>query len=280
MTGQRQATQTALAAGSDATRPHPARVYDWFLGGTSHTEADARAGEAVLAAMPVTRTAALANRDFMTRATRLLASRLGIRQFLDLGSGIPTEPALHRVAQSVAPDARVVYADNDPVVLEHARRLVSGAPEGTVACAYADVTDPDSVLDAPELSDTLDLGRPVALSVNAVLHFVTDDRQPYAILRTLLSALPAGSCLVLTHATADFLDDGALHAAQSVLGIWAESGSPVRPRSASEVARFFDGLRLIGPGIVPPHLWHPDGPLPPELGRTSIPGYAGVARKL
>lgn len=254
-------------------------MYDYYLGGRHHFEADAKAAEAIAAAMPVARAAARANRDFVVRATRWLARERGVRQFLDIGSGIPTEPNLHQVAQAVHPDCKVVYCDNDPVVLQHARAMLDGAPEGRAAYVHADATDPESVLDAPELSDTIDLGRPVALSLNALLHFVDDDRQPQEIVRTLLGALPADSNLVLTHATADFLPAGHSEQADSVLGIYAESGCPLRPRTFAEISRFFEGLEFAGPGLVPPQLWHPDADPAGGAETYPVPGYAGVARK-
>jgi len=254
-------------------------MYDYYLGGRSHYEADARAAEAVVAALPAVRPTARANRDFMVRVTRWLAAEQGVRQFLDIGSGIPTEPNLHQVAQAAAPGAKVVYTDNDPLVRQHAQALLHGTPEGHAAYVHADVTDPESVLDAPELSDTIDLGRPVALSANALFHFVPDDRQPYDVLRTLLGALPAGSYLVLTHATADFVDARSAAGAGAVLDAYAGSGCPLHPRSREEVSRFFDGLELAEPGLVVPHRWRPDADTPAEAGAAGIPAYAGVARK-
>jgi hypothetical protein len=253
-------------------------MYDYYLGGHHHYEADARAAETVAAAMPVVRPAARANRDFMARATRWLAGACGVRQFLDIGSGIPTEPNLHQVAQSVAPDAKVLYSDNDPLVRLHAEELLRDAPAGRTAYIHADVTDPESILDAPELSDTIDLGRPVALSVNAVFHFIGDEHRPYDIVRTLLGALPAGSFLALTHTTADFVDAARAEGAAVALQTYADSGTPLRPRSRGEVLRFFDGLELLEPGLVVPHHWRP-GPQTPRFGATEIPGYVGVARK-
>ncbi|GGO43441.1 hypothetical protein GCM10012287_06620 [Streptomyces daqingensis] len=276
-------TETPLAGQGQAPqietdRAHPARMYDYYLGGHHHSEADARAAEKVAAAMPVVWPAARANRDFMTRATRWLAGPCGVRQFLDIGSGIPTEPNLHQVAQAVAPDAKVLYSDSDPLVLRHGRELLRGAPESGTAYIHADVTDPVSILDAPELSDTIDLGRPVALSVNAVFHFIGDEHRPHEIVRTLLGALPAGSYLVLTHTTADFVDAARVEGATNALQAYADSGTPLRPRTRSEVTRFFEGLELLEPGLVVPHRWRP-GPETPRFGDTEIPGYVGVARK-
>lgn len=254
-------------------------MYDYYLGGRDHSEADARAAEALAAAVPAVRTAARANRDFMVRATRWLAAERGVRQFLDIGSGIPTEPSLHQVAQSVSPEAKVVYSDRDPVVLRHADAMLRGGPEGSTAYVHADVTDPESILDAPGLSDTIDLGRPVALSLNAVCHFVADEQHPYDIVRTLLGALPAGSHLVLTHTTADFLDAAHAERAASLRAACAKGGPPLRPRTRREVARFFDGLEMADPGLVLPHRWRPSPDTRTDLPGADVAAYAGVARK-
>jgi S-adenosyl methyltransferase len=258
---------------------HPAGIHDYYLGGRSHSEADVRAAEAVATAIPAARTAARANRDFMIRAIRWLAQERGVRQFLDIGSGIPTEPGLHGVARAVSPEAKVVYSDNDPVVLRQARAMLGGDGEGHTAYVHADVTDPESILDAPGLSDTIDLGRPVALSLNAVLHFVGDGQNPYDIVRTLLGALPAESHLLLTHATADFPGAADTEQARAVLETCAKSGSPLRPRTRREVARFFEALELAEPGLVLPHLWRPGPDTPTHLSGADVPSYAGVARK-
>ncbi|WP_258396206.1 SAM-dependent methyltransferase [Streptomyces sp. Amel2xB2] len=255
--------------------PHPARMYDYYLGGRDHFEADARAAEAVAAAIPSIPAEARANRDFMARATRWLAAERGVRQFLDIGSGLPTEPGLHQVAQAVSPEAKVVYSDRDPFVLRHARAMLRGTAEGSTAYVRADVTDPESILDAPGLSDTIDLGRPVALSLNAVIHFVPDEQHPYDIVRTLLGALPAGSHLVLTHTTADFR--GRARRTSTEPRTWG--CPPLRPRTRREVARFFDGLELADPGLVLPHRWRPSRETPADLSGADVPSYAGVARK-
>lgn len=255
---------------------------DYYLGGRDHSEADVRAAEAVATAMPAVRTAARAHRDFMVRATRWLGAERGVRQFLDIGSGIPTEPSLHQAARAVSSEAKVVYSDNDPLVLRRARAMLrdEGEDPGEARTAYvhADVTDPESILDAPGLSDTIDLGRPVALSLNA-FHFIADEQHPYDIVRTLLGALPAGSHLVLTHATADFVDAARAEQAEAVLETYAKGGFPLRPRTRREVARFFEGLELADPGLVLPQRWRPDPDTPAQLSGAEVPGYAGVARK-
>lgn len=273
MTGQSQAPEI------DTATPRPAGMYDYFLGGTDHCAEDARAARSVLAAMPVARRAARANREFVVRSTRWLAAEAGVQQFLDIGSGVPAEPSLHRAAQEAAPEARIVYADNDPAALRYAEPLLRECDDSRTAYMRADFTAPESILDAPELGDTLDLGRPVALSLNALLHFVADDREPYEVVRTLMSALPAGSFLVLTHITSDFADDSVRDAARTVLDIYSHSGSPLRPRSRYEVARFFEGLTLVGPGLVPPQTWQPGIQAVAGPYDTSVPCYVGVAHK-
>ncbi|MEV0224329.1 SAM-dependent methyltransferase [Streptomyces sp. NPDC050704] len=238
----------------DTSRPHSARMYDYYLGGKDHFEVDKQAAETVAAAYPGIFVCARENRAFMHRATRVLAQEHGIRQWLDIGTGIPTEPNLHQVAQSAVPDARVVYADNDPLVLKYAERLMRSTPEGRTTYIEADVNEPEALLDAPELSEVLDLGRPVALSLNALMHFVTDARDPYGIVARLLDVLPSGSALALSHCTPDF-DPPTW---EKVTEIYTNAGTPVQFRSQRDVTRFFDGLDLLDPGITVGHRWRPD----------------------
>ncbi|MET9859399.1 SAM-dependent methyltransferase [Streptomyces smyrnaeus] len=265
--------------GIDTTKPHSARMYDYYLGGKTHYEVDVQAAEAVIATVPFAGAMARANRDFMIRATRWLAAEAGIRQFLDIGSGIPTEPNLHQVAQSVAPEARVVYTDSDPIVLQYAQALLHSTPEGRTAYLQADAARPESIIDSDELHATLDLSRPVALSANALFHFVPDEWGPYKILAGLLDRLPSGSYLCLTHTTSD-IDDPALAAlGRQVEEIYAKGGTTLRLRSRAEIARFFDGLELVEPGLVMTHDWRPEPGATTDLdeGRPSM--IAGVARK-
>ncbi|MEU9923092.1 SAM-dependent methyltransferase [Streptomyces griseoluteus] len=247
-------TNSHAARDIDTSRPHSARMYDYYLGGKDHFEIDKHAAEAVAAAYPGIFVCARENRAFMHRATRVLAREHGIRQWLDIGTGIPTEPNLHQVAQSVVADARVVYADNDPLVLKYAERLMRSTAEGRTAYIEADVNDPRSLLDAPELTDVLDMKRPVALSLNALMHFVPDDRDPYGIVSRLLDVLPSGSALALSHCTPDF--DAPTW--QKVTDIYNGAGTPVQFRSRADVARFFDGLELLEPGVQVGHRWRPD----------------------
>ncbi|WP_084725588.1 SAM-dependent methyltransferase [Streptacidiphilus melanogenes] len=258
--------------------PHSARMYDYFLGGKDHYAVDREAAERVLVVFPNMRTAVQANRGFMRRSTRALA-QLGLRQWLDIGTGIPTSPNLHEVAQSVAPDARVVYVDNDPVVLAHSRALMTSAPEGRTAYIHGDVHDPEAILNAPQLASTLDLGRPVVLSMVALLHFVPDIREARSIVDRLFEQLPTGSALVLSHATAELDVEGA----PKVQEIYNQVGTTLQLRSRAEFATFFEGLDLLDPGIVTAHRWRPDDDeahrLPSSVTDAQVSFYAGVGVK-
>ncbi|MFI9330929.1 SAM-dependent methyltransferase [Kitasatospora sp. NPDC052868] len=259
--------------------PHSARMYDWFLGGKDHFEVDREAAQRVLTVFPTMRTAVWANRAFMQRATRTLAQR-GLRQWLDVGTGIPTSPNLHEVAQSVAPEARVVYVDNDPIVLAHSRALMTSSPEGRTAYVHGDARDPDAILGAPEVARTLDLGQPVVLSMVALLHFVTDLGEARAIVERLLKPLPAGSALVLSHATAELDPQGA----PMVQEIYNKAGTTLRLRPRAEFETLFEGLDLLEPGIVPAHRWRPDEDgtadrLADAVTDAQVSFYAGVAIK-
>ncbi|WP_050996989.1 MULTISPECIES: SAM-dependent methyltransferase [Frankia] len=255
-------------------RPHAARMYDYYLGGKDNFPADREAAEQAIAAFPNARVTARVNRAFMTRATRHLAADAGIRQFLDIGTGIPTSPNLHEVAQAVAPDTRVVYADNDPIVLTHARALLTSTPQGRTAYVDADLRDPAAILDSPELQKTLDLSRPLALSLVAIFHFLPDEDDPYGIVRRLVDALPSGSYLVLTHGTADF-DPGA----EEFAAAYRQRGVPFQLRSRAEVERLFDGLELVDPGLLVAHRWRPDDDDSMSLLDAQVGLYGGVARK-
>jgi hypothetical protein len=251
-------------------------MYDYYLGGKNSYPADEEAAELVLNDFPQARTVARCNRDFLGRATRYLAAEAGIRQFLDIGTGIPTSPNLHEVAQQVAAEARVVYVDNDPLVLTHARALLTSCPEGATAYLDADLRDPEKILGSAEVRDTLDLSQPVALSLIAILHFIPDAYDPYGIVGALLDALPAGSYLTLTHATADFATEQADKAA----AIYQARGIPVQARVLAEVERFFTGLDLIDPGIVVAHRWRPDhAGSDSDLTDANVSCYAGLGRK-
>ena len=257
-------------------RPHPARVYDYLLGGKDNFAADRAAAEAGLRANPNSRIPPRANRAFLGRAVRYLAGEAGISQFLDIGTGIPTSPNVHEVAQAVEPAARIVYVDNDPIVLTQARALLTAGPQGRTAYIDADLRDIDAILGSAELQRTLDLGRPVGLLLIAVMHFIPDEDDPWALAARLLAALPSGSYLALSHLTGDF--DPTAWA--GVVAVYRRSGVTMKVRPKPDIERFFAGLDLIDPGVVSVPRWRPD---PSDVGRppsdAAVSVYGGVARK-
>ncbi|MEU8922963.1 SAM-dependent methyltransferase [Kitasatospora sp. NPDC048545] len=254
--------------------PHPARMYDYYLGGKDNFPADRAAAEKALAANPEFRSTARANRGFLTRAVRCVAD-LGTDQFLDIGTGIPTAGNTHEIAQAADPDARVVYVDNDPIVLSHARALMAGAGHGRTTVIQADLRQPEPLLDTVRAADLLDFSRPVGLVLAAVLHFLRDEDEPYRAVATLLDALPSGSHLVLSHGTADFIPAAVR---DRVTGVYDKATAPLVGRSRAEVHAFFDGLDLLDPGVVTVPLWRPD--TPPTAGAERVSMYGAVARKL
>jgi hypothetical protein len=262
-----------LPAGINTSVAHPARVYDYWLGGKDNFAADRALGDAIMAAVPTIKLMAKANRAFLGRAVRYLAAEAGIRQFLDIGTGIPTVGNTHEVAQEVAPEARVVYVDNDPIVLVHARALMTSHDAGATAFIQADLREPQEILADPVLAATLDLARPVALMLVAVLMYFRDEDDPGGMVSALVDALPSGSFLAVTHPTADFNAEamaGAVAAAE-------HGGITLVPRSRAETEAFFTGLELVEPGVVPVLAWRPDeGPQP---NPRSAYYYAGVGRK-
>jgi hypothetical protein len=257
-------------------RPHPARVYDYLLGGKDNFAADRAAAEAGLRANPNSRIPPRANRAFLGRAVRYLAGEAGISQFLDIGTGIPTSPNVHEVAQAAEPQARIVYVDNDPIVLTQARALLTTGPQGRTAYIDADLRDIDAILGSPDLRRTLDLSQPVGLLLLAVMHFIPDEDDPWALAARLLAALPSGSYLALSHLTGDF--DPAAWA--GVVAVYRRSGVTMQVRPKPDVERFFGGLDLIDPGVVSLPQWRPD---PSDVGRppsdAAVSVYGGVARK-
>ena len=253
--------------------PHPARVYDWLLGGKDNFAADREAGQKILELGVEARAAARANRAALQRGVRMLA-RAGIDQFLDIGTGIPSAGNTHQVVQEVDPAARVVYVDNDPIVLAHARALMSGAGHGATAVLQADLREPKRILASDEVRRLLDLDRPVALLLAAVLHFVPDSAEPYDVVATLMDALPRGSHLLLTHATNGVKDKDA---EDGVTKAYSAASAGLHIRSPQEIARFFTGLDLLEPGLVWAPLWRPD--TPPPVGSDQLGILAGVAVK-
>ncbi|GAA2148011.1 SAM-dependent methyltransferase [Kitasatospora kazusensis] len=253
--------------------PHPARMYDYFLGGKDNFPADRAAAEQVMAISPMVRISALANRAFLQRAVRYLAE-LGVGQFLDIGTGIPTAGNTHEVARRVNPDSRVAYLDNDPIVLVHSRALLAGAGHGSATVVQGDLRDPAAILADPQIREVLDLGQPVALLLFAVLHFIDDRDDPYGLVRHLVDALPSGSYLALSHGTADFLSP-----ADAAKGpaVYRSATAQLTMRSREQVLRFFDGLELTDPGLVTAPLWRPDQPARPTDAETAV--WVGLARK-
>jgi hypothetical protein len=273
--GPEEANDTAQS-GIDTTVPHSARIWNYWLGGEDNFAVDRAAGDAWAATFPGVRDIALASRSFLTRSIAYLADDAGIRQFLDVGTGLPTADNTHQVAQRVAPEARIVYVDNDPLVLAHARALLTSTPEGATAYIHADLRDPDKIL--TKAADTLDFTKPIALILSGVLGHVVDIGQARSIVRDLLAGLPSGSYLSLNdgtsvigreeldQATQDYNDSGAL---------------PYVQRTPEEIASFFDGLELVEPGVVSCPRWRPDPP--PGSASDGPPAeldaFGGIGRK-
>ncbi|MEU9589281.1 SAM-dependent methyltransferase [Streptomyces sp. NPDC048219] len=249
----------------DTSKPHPARVYDWLLGGKDNYPVDQQVGETLPAEA---RGNAARNRAFMHRAVAWLAKN-GVGQFLDIGTGIPTEPNLHQIVQGIRPDARIVYADNDPIVLRHGEALLTSTPEGATHFLHADVRQPGTILERAR--EVLDFGRPIALSLIALLHFLPDGEDPYGVVSTLVEALPSGSYLLLSHGTADQHPE----LKQETEAAYKKGAIPLRMRTRSEVEPFFDGLELVAPGLVFATEWYREEPAPVQE-RSGF--YVGVAR--
>jgi hypothetical protein len=261
---------SAERASFDTSVAHIARVYDYWLGGKDNFAADRAAAEQAIAAWPDIVLSVRANRAFLARVVRYLAGE-GVRQFLDIGTGIPAANNTHEVAQSVAPESRVVYVDNDPVVLAHARALLTSGPHGVTSYVDADLRDTGRVLSAA--AGTLDFSRPVAVMLMAILQHVDEAENPYAIVATLLGALPAGSYLALSHPAADIEADAQGEMAARLNQTMAEK---VTMRDRAQVARFFGGLELVEPGLVRVPEWRPES----ELEARSPAGlWGGVGRK-
>ena len=259
----------------DTSKPHPARMYDYYLGGKNHFAADRETAELGLAGWKSGRIAARENRAFLGRAVRFLAGEAGIRQFLDIGTGLPTTNNVHEVAQDVAPSARVVYSDNDPLVLAHARALLTSSPEGRTAYVPGDLRDPSGLLADPLVNEVIDFSQPVALMLVAVLHFVPDEFKPEEILATLTSALPSGSYLVASHITAEHDPVGPATGARA----YRAAGLPAQLRDADEFSRLaFSGLELVPPGAVLVSEWRPDSATRPRPTPAEVSWYGGVAR--
>jgi hypothetical protein len=258
----------------DSSVPNPARVWDYFLGGKDSFAADRDLAERVMEVLPNAPLIARLTRQFLVTVVRDLTASHGIRQFLDIGSGLPTADNTHQVAQRVDPSCRIVYADNDPVVIAHANALLVSTSEG--ACDYlrADVRDVDTILDGA--TRTLDFTQPIAVLMLQLLHFVSEEDDPYSIVRRIMDAMPSGSYLVLAHGCSDVY----LDVAQELTAMSRASAIPLRLRSRPEVARFFDGLELTGPGLVSGLEWLEQEPAAGGIHPAGITyGYSAVARK-
>jgi hypothetical protein len=259
----------------DTTKPHAARMYDYYLDGKDHFAADQRTAQKAMQSWGAVRTAVRENRAFLGRAVRYLVSEAGIRQFLDIGTGLPSANNVHEVAQAAAPESRVVYADNDPIVLSHARVLLDSAPQGRTAYIDADLREPEKILASPAVGKTLDLSRPVALMLVAVLHFLTDADDPARIVATLLDALPAGSYLVASHVTPEHDPDGV----GGLERTYRLGGVPAQARTAGDFAALaFRGLEMIDPGVVLVSEWRPQGS-GPRPSAADVSWYGGIGRK-
>jgi S-adenosyl methyltransferase len=255
----------------DTSVAHIARVYDYWLGGKDNFEADREAGEEALAAYPDLVSSVRANRSFLARGVRFLAAEAGVRQFLDIGTGIPSANNTHEVAQSVAPASRVVYVDNDPIVLAHARALLVGGPEGTTEYLDADLRETETILD--HARGQLDFSQPVAVMLIAVLHLIGPEDHPYSIVSHLMDAVPPGSYLLLSHVASDIEPEKMAEMGKRLNRLLAQKGTY---RSRAEVTDFFAGLDLVEPGVVPVQHWRQDSEIE---GARRAAMWGGLARK-
>jgi hypothetical protein len=265
--------------GVDVSVAHSARVYGWWLGGKDNFAVDRELGQRIVELVPMTRASCRANRAFLHRAARMVAEA-GVHQFLDLGAGLPTMDNTHAVVQRVTPVNLTVYVDYDPLVLAHARALLAGY--GATYAVQADIRDPESILTHPEITAVIDFTRPVCVLAVAVLHFVTDAEDPYAVVNQLRQAMAPGSYLVVSHITADGTSPPE---ADEVFALMRKHmADPPTPRTHAEVRRFFDGFDLLDPGVAPVDRWRPDDQTPPAPpldggGGAEFWMYAGVGRK-
>jgi len=259
-------------AAIDTTVAHQARIYDYWLGGKDNFAVDREAAQQAIAAYPPILRGVRAQRAFLVRAVRYLAAEAGIRQFLDIGTGIPTANNTHQVAQAAAPGARVVYVDNDPLVLAHARALLTSVPEDATAYLDADARDPDKILAGA--AGLLDFGQPVAVLLIGILQLIPAADNPNAIVARLVEAVPPGSWLAVYHPASDIDEQ---RVAEAVRRVNARTAGATTLRTHAEIARFFDGLELLAPGLVQVQRWQP-GSAAPDNG-DQIAAYAGLARK-
>ncbi|AGL17594.1 SAM-dependent methyltransferase [Actinoplanes sp. N902-109] len=253
----------------DTTVPHSARIWNYWLGGKDNFEADRAAGDDVIAHIPDIPIGARAERAFLKRVVAFLVEQAGVRQFLDVGTGLPTADNTHEVAQALDPHSRILYIDNDPLVMAHARALLSSSSEGACNYVEADLREPDKVLAAAR--ETLDVTQPIALMLLGVLNHIMDDDVAYDAVAQLVRALPAGSYLVLTHSTAEIHGEPMLRVMRETT---ERGGTPIRARTKVELERFFDGLDLLEPGVVTCSRWRPD----PDADEPEVYLFGGVGR--
>jgi SAM-dependent methyltransferase len=270
------ADQGFTAAQIDTSRPHPARMYDYYLGGKDNYEVDREAAQQVIALLPDAVPSALANRAFMRRAVRFVVES-GIRQIIDIGTGIPTSPNTHQVAREVSPDVRVAYVDNDPIVAAHAGAHLLGA--GNTGFFLGDLRDPQSILGHPTIGRLVDFDQPVGLMLVGIMHFIRDDEDPAGLVAAYRDALPKGSHLVFSAPSADFHAPGT--GSEEAADVYRQSRATAtfNLRSHAELLALIEGFDLVDPGLVQLPLWRPDGPVPTKRELAHIGGYGGVGVK-
>jgi S-adenosyl methyltransferase len=256
----------------DTTRAHQARVYDYWLGGKDNFAVDREAAERALAAYPGLRRGVRAQRAFLANAVEYLIRTAGVRQFLDIGTGIPTANNTHEVAHAADPDARIVYVDNDPMVLAHARALLTGSRPNTISYLDSDLRDTAKIL--AEAAALLDFRKPIGVLLIGILQLIPDEDNPHAIVTRLIEAVPPGSWLAIFHPASDILTDQITEVARQVS---VRATAPTTLRTKGEITHFFDGLEFLEPGLVQVHRWRPGSPAPDM--DDEVPGYAGLARK-
>ncbi|MEU6114552.1 SAM-dependent methyltransferase [Streptomyces sp. NPDC047117] len=261
-----------LAEEIDTSTPHPARMYDYYLGGRDNYESDRKAADRVMELLPDAEAQARGNRAFMHRAVRQVVSD-GIRQIIDIGTGIPTSPNTHEVARQIAQDVRVAYVDNDPIVATYAGAKLTNADR--TGFALADLRRPRAILEHPVIRQLIDFDQPVAVMLVAVLHFVSDEEDPAGIVATLTEALPRGSHLILSHATADFRTEGIEDAA----AVYRSATAQITLRRRAQLLSFLEGYQLLDPGLVQASAWRPEHSLAADAGQHPIVAYGAVGRK-
>ncbi len=259
------------ASGTNVSVPNVARIYDYLLGGKDNFSSDRLAAMELMRVVPDVVMACRHNRQFLKRAVQFLARQKGMRQFIDIGTGLPTQGNVHEIARDINPDTRVLYVDNDAVVVSHAQALLADAP--TVVAINRDLRSPREIIGHPACQALIDLDKPVAVLLVAILHFIPDDDGPYGIVEELKAAMPSGSYLVISHATGD---DVPAEVADQVRELYSRANAPAAPRTREGIMHFFDGLEMIPPGLVDVCAW-PSRGKGPELERTIF--FAGVGRK-